>query len=241
MGSSVDSSDGESDWQDLEADEEPSIFTSFFSDETFNTAQEMLAQTKAKHNFDFLETVRRLNLDFYGAIKLVNFVRACHKKGEPVPGDISATQLDNDVYLKPVLDNDTFLYTLDEIIPENEPAQTGGEAAGGFDTAAAAAAAAAAAGGPIDSLLSRNKVLEEELETLRDQFSNYRLAVEETLDRRWGVENDDAAAASSADAGKASSKPAEKKDDSDYYFESYAAHGEYSWEHPIPRVSYIIG
>lgn len=235
MGSSVDSSDGESDWQDLEADEEPSIFTSFFSNTTFNTAQEMLAQTKAKHNFDFLETVRRLELDFYGAIKLVNFVRTCHKKGEPVPGDLSATQLDDDVYLKPVLDNDTFLYTLDEILPEDGPAQTGVEAAGGSDTAAAAA------GVPIDNLLSRNKALEEELETLRDQFANYRLAVEETLDRRWGVENDDAAAASSADAGKASSKPADKKDGSDYYFESYAAHGEYLREHLSPRMFYTIG
>lgn len=213
MSSSGESSDGESDWQDLELDEEPSIFTSFFSDETFTTAREMLDHSKTKHNFDFLETTKRLKLDFYGAIKLVNFARTCHQKGEPIPADISATHLEDDVYLKPVLDNDTFLYTLDEILPEDGQEQDGGQPA---------VEASAATGAPIDDLLSRNKALEEELETLRDQFANYRLTVEETLDRRWGVDKDDATADE-----KSSSKPVSKGDESDYYFESYAAHGEH--------------
>lgn len=221
MDSSSDSSDGESDWQDLELDEEPSIFTSFFSQDTFTSAQEMLSHTKTKHNFDFLETARRLKLDFYGAIKLVNFVRTCHQKGETVPADISTAHLDDDVYLKPVLDNDTFLYTLDEILPDGGQEQQimgDKEAESSTDT-----------GVPIDSLLSRNKALEEELETLRDHFSNYRLTVEETLDRRWGVEKDDDAAPAALAAGEGTKTPAEqapKADNSDYYFESYAAHGE---------------
>lgn len=57
------------------------------------------------------------------------------------------------------------------------------------------------------------KDLEEELERVRSQFAAYRLTVEETLDRRWGDDTEPA-------------KSAEKKDDSAYYWESYAAHGK---------------
>lgn len=198
-----DSSDGDSDWQDLEPDEELAIFTSFFDEQTFPTAPAMLAHAKKEHSFDFLNVASRLKLDFYGAIKLVNFVRTCHQKGQPLPADILSTHFEDDVYLKPVLDNDTFLYNLDEILPE--PGQTVVEAAGSSGD-----------GVNIDQLLTRNKDLEGELETLRDQFASYRLAVEQTLDRRWGVD----------DAEEKPSDSGPTKDNSDYYFESYAFHGK---------------
>jgi protein arginine N-methyltransferase 3 len=213
--SSNSSSAGESDWQDLEPDEEVTIFKSLLDDKTFGSAEEMLSHTKKEHNLDFLAVVKRLQLDFYGAIKLVNFVRSCHQKGQAVPADISSALLEDDVYLKPVLENDTFLYTLDEIIPE-------------VDEAAAAAAGEAelkdgepskAADVSIDGLLTRNKALEGELEAMRSQFANYRQAVEETLERRWGVDD--------VDEKKSVNQSAPKKTNHDYYFESYAAHGEY--------------
>ena len=205
------SSAGESDWQDLEPDEEVTIFKSLLDDKTFGSAEEMLSHTKKEHNLDFLAVVKRLQLDFYGAIKLVNFVRSCHQKGQAVPADISNASLEDDAYLKPVLENDTFLYTLDEIIPEADQAAGGeGEAKEGESSKADLS---------IDNLLTRNKALEEELEAMRSQFANYRQAVEETLERRWGVDD--------VDEKKPVSQSGDpKKSNNDYYFESYAAHGK---------------
>ena len=66
----------------------------------------------------------------------------------------------------------------------------------------------------LSALSSDDGAHQEELEQVRSQFANYRLAVQETLDRRWG--DDDEAKPP---------QPQEKKDNSNYYFESYAAHG----------------
>ena len=197
--SNASDSSGDSDWLDVEPDEEPSTIVSFFDDQTFSSPSEMLAHSKEKHHFDFLTTVRRLHLDFYGAIKLVNFVRQRVQQGLSLPDQISLQDIDDEQYLKPTLENDALLFTLDEVLEaDQEETQS--------DPNSADASA--------KELLARNSILEAELEALRAKYSNYRLAVEQTLDRRWGD-----------DAEPRRSTEAPKKDNSDYYFESYAAHG----------------
>lgn len=192
-------SSGESDWLDVEPDEEQSTVVSLFGPETFSTPSEMLEHDKTKNGFDLLVTIRRLHLDFYGAIKLINFIRHQVQQGQSLPDPISAEHIEDELYLKPVLDNDALLFNLDEIL-EGEQADN--------------AADSSLAHAPADELLARNKALEAELEAIRDQFTNYRLAVEETLDKRWGDDTD---------AGPSTSVP--KKDNSEYYFESYAHNG----------------
>lgn len=194
--SASESVSGDSDWQDVEPDEESSTVISLFDSQTFSSPSEMLAHCKEKHGFDFLATVRRLQLDFYGAIKLVNFVRQRTQQSQALPESISKEDLSDDALLKPVLENDALLFTLDEVLEADE---AGAEDAGDAST---------------KDLLSRNKALEEELETLRNQYENYRLTVEQTLDKRWAE-----------DTPKAGSSKAEKEDESAYYFESYAYHG----------------
>ncbi|KAI6780304.1 Ribosomal protein arginine N-methyltransferase-like protein [Emericellopsis cladophorae] len=184
--SASESSEG-SDWQDVEPDEEPSTVVSLFDEQTFPNPKEMLAYCKNKHNFDLLAIVKRLGLDFYGAIKLVNYVRSKVQSNQPLPEQISAKDIEDDQYLKPVLENDALLFTLDEVLEADQ------------ETTADPA--------------TRARALEEELENLRDQFANYRLTVEQTLDKRWGD-----------DAEPTPLTSAPKKDDSEYYFESYAAH-----------------
>merc|ERR1712000_335936 len=193
--SASESASGESDWQDVENDEEAQTVVSLLDDQTFSNSSEMLAHCTKKHGVYFLANVKRLQLDFYGAIKLVNFVRSQAQKGEALPESLSKEDLSSDELLKPVLENDALLFTLDEVLE-------------GADAEPSESADASAQG-----LLARNKALEEELETLRDQFANYRLTVEQTLDKRWGD-----------DAEPTPLTSAPKKDDSEYYFESYAAH-----------------
>lgn len=190
---------GEGDWQDVESDNEAISIVSLFDSKTFTSPGDMLKHCKDQHNFDLIALINRLQLDFHGSIKLVNFIRSSVKAGQPVVAqDISADSFSDDKYLKPVLENDALLFSLDDIIEE--------QAQGGADGAAQASG---------EALAAKNKDLEEELEALRSQFTNYRLAVEETLDKRWGDESQ-----------PGPSRFAEKKDNSNYYFESYAEHGE---------------
>ena len=185
---------------------------SLFDSETFQTAADMIAHCKNQHDFDLTAAIRRLNLDFLGAAKLVNFVRSRVRDHQTLPRTIALKDFDDDEYLKPVLANDALLFSLDEILEADES----NDGVGG---------AVDEPGASTRELSVRNRELEDELEAVRSHFANYRLAVEETLDRRWGD-------------GEESSQPAEapKKDTSDYYFESYAAHGE-NLNDPLPSTT----
>jgi hypothetical protein len=190
---------GEGDWQDLESDNESISIVSLFDSKTFPSTEEMLKHCKEQHNFDLTGLIRRLQLDFHGSIKLVNFIRSNVKEGKPVvANDISAGDFADDKFLKPVLENDALLFSLDEAL-EAQDDSAAGEQAKVSD----------------EALAAKNKALEEELEAVRSQFSNYRFAVEQTLEKRWGDESEPGPA-----------RAAEKKDNSNYYFESYAEHGQ---------------
>lgn len=61
-------------WSDAEEDEEETQeVISLLDDRVFPDVMSMLAHCKEKHGFDFLGVRQRLQLDFYGCIKLVNF------------------------------------------------------------------------------------------------------------------------------------------------------------------------
>ncbi|KAI1452897.1 S-adenosyl-L-methionine-dependent methyltransferase [Annulohypoxylon moriforme] len=196
-------------WSDAEEDEEETQeVISLLDDRVFPDVISMLAHCKDKHGFDFLAIRQRLQLDFYGCIKLVNFIRQRVHEGLPVTEDITWTAIDQEQYLKPVLDDDAVILALDDL-PELAPAGT--TATQGGDNAVL-----------VDDLLKRNSDLQEELERVKAQFDSYRVAVQQTLDERWG-DADQAEAESAAAAAKAGKgKGLEKKDESQYYWDSYA-------------------
>lgn len=196
------SDDGE--WLDVEPDEEAVTVVSLFDSQTFATLDEMLGHCKQHHGFDLRASLLRLQLDFLGAVKLVNFIRHRVRQGQPLPDTISLSDIQDDAYLKPVLENDAVLFSLDDIL----------------DEAAVDDGAADGTGEQTTASRLRNSQLEAELESIRDSFANYRLAVQQTLDRRWGDDDDDT---NSRPAASSSTAPA--KDSSDYYFESYAYNG----------------
>lgn len=194
-------------WSDAEEDEEETQeVISLLDDRVFPDVMSMLAHCKEKHGFDFLGVRQRLQLDFYGCIKLVNFIRQRVHEGLPVTEDIAWSAIDQEQYLKPVLDDDAVILALDDL-PELAPAaaQGGGNAV------------------LVDDLLKRNSDLQEELERVKAQFDSYRAAVSQTLDERWGdadqAEAESAAAAAKAGKGKGVEK---KVDESQYYWDSYA-------------------
>ncbi|KAK0706655.1 S-adenosyl-L-methionine-dependent methyltransferase [Lasiosphaeria miniovina] len=214
-GSSTSSSvSEEAEWLDADQDgdddddQEALAVISLVDDRVFPDATSMLAYCRDEHGLDFVGVRDRLALDFHGTVKLINFIRQRVHEGIAVSGaDITAADLDDDGYLKPVLDDDALILCLDDL---PEPAGT-------------AAAADAPHGDGVDGLLQKNAELQAQLEQLAKQFSSYRLAVQQTLDQRW-----EDAPAGTESKGKEAAKPAGEdagvvaKDESEYYFESYA-------------------
>lgn len=131
-------------------------------------------------------------------------------EGLPVTEGISWSDIDQEQYLKPVLDDDAVilgLFDLPELLPagtEKKSSADGGNAV------------------VVDDLLKSNTELREEIARVKAQFDSYRVAVQQTLDERWG-DADQAEAEASGKKGK----EGEKVDDSKYYWESYAGNGKY--------------
>ena len=87
--------------------------------------------------------------------------------GIQVSGTISKSDFEDDKFLKPVLEDDALLISLDDLPELSSPE------APAKDTE------------PSTNLVTRVSELEEELRRIQSQFDNYRSTVEETLDERW--------------------------------------------------------
>lgn len=140
-------------------------------------------------------------------------VRQQVHEGATLPNEISSTDIADDRYLKPVLDDDALILCLDDLPRSSEDASPRR-----FDNSDHAIQDSAP---DSSSLLIENSQLREKLELLSKQFQSYREAVQETLDQRWG--EDEAEGTHAQQTDKIQVK--KQRDDSDYYFESYAHNG----------------
>jgi protein arginine N-methyltransferase 3 len=194
-------------WEDAEPDEEETIFISLLDDEVFTDIMSMLNHCKDEYGFDFLEVRQRLGLDFYGNIKLVNFIRSQVHSGNPVSSDISTADFDDEKFLKSVLEDDALLFSLDEL-PEVKGGVEGGTADKGREVSRDSG-----------ELVARVSELEEELRRIQSQFDDYRFTVKQTLDERWNDKTQ-----SGPSGGGAEQE--EKRDDDSHYFSSYSYNGQ---------------
>jgi len=64
-----------------------------------------------------LTSFATLALDFYGAVKLINYLRQCQRDG--VEADFESNFSKDDKYLQPVMEKDAVLINLDEITDSN--------------------------------------------------------------------------------------------------------------------------
>ncbi|KAL4782416.1 S-adenosyl-L-methionine-dependent methyltransferase [Aspergillus varians] len=185
-------------WQDLEPDDEAQPVVDLFSDKIYPDVRSMLKESKEKHNFDLRKIKKELDLDFLDTIKLVNYIRSLVKDGNITPDVSSKDKFQDEIYLKPVLEDDALLYSLDDIEDEES------EEAGGTQA-------------------ERQVVeLQEELERLQIQFSEYRHAVQKSLEEQLTKEDVKLVSNPNQSADRVSSKV--EAIDSDY-FSSYAYNG----------------
>ncbi|KAK8086845.1 hypothetical protein PG994_001819 [Apiospora phragmitis] len=204
---SSDSREDEEGWNDVEEDEETQEVISLLDDRVFPDVVTMLAHCKEAHKFDFLALRQKLRLDFHGCVKLVNYIRQRVHEGLPVSEqDITKALIEDDQYLKPVLEDDAVIIGLFDL-PELEPEQ---------------APASGAESSAVDDLLKRNADLQEEISRITAQFESYRATVSETLDQRWGDAAEAEAAASKDKALTVAAGKKKPEDASKYYWESYA-------------------
>jgi type I protein arginine methyltransferase len=117
-----------------------------------------------------------VELDFYGRIRLVNYIRSEVAKGNKHP-DISNTSLFlDDKYLQPVIEDDALLFSLDELDDE-QPVPDQNMTAIVEDSAMKSSDS--------EDLVSRIKKLEDQLGKVTTQFAEYRTFVQDIIDKRW--------------------------------------------------------
>lgn len=108
-------------WEDAEPDDEETIYVQcLLCDSTFSAVNIMLDHCKGDHGFDFLAIRSRYNLDFYGTIKLVNYLRSNGIPDLNTAGGQLPSLWTDERYLQPVLENDPMLFSLDDIIDFGE-------------------------------------------------------------------------------------------------------------------------
>jgi protein arginine N-methyltransferase 3 len=91
------------------------------------TSSECFIHTKNAHAFDFHAIKLALKLDFYGCMRLVNYVRSNNTSSQEAVITQSELWLDNDKYLMPVLEDDPLLFAFEEEDDSEEQQQEADE------------------------------------------------------------------------------------------------------------------
>ena len=151
-------------------------------------------------------------MDFIGTIKLINYIRTQVKAGNTNPDVSSKKKFDDDAYMKPALEDDALLYSLDDI-EDNEAEATGGSDA------------------------ERRVIeLQEDLERLQSQFSEYRLAVQQSMEEQLSKEDEDLSSSASTGPVKTTSRIEAAESD---YFSSYSYNGVFFYYPCVFKLSLI--
>ncbi|KAL9602225.1 MAG: hypothetical protein Q9219_001949 [cf. Caloplaca sp. 3 TL-2023] len=107
--------DDEDEWRDIEPDYVVASYIGFGGNTTFRDIREFLVDAKENHDIDLIEMRNTNNLDTFGMIKLINYVRAQMNRGLFRPDMSPQSFLEGDQYLKPVLEDDALLYSIDDL------------------------------------------------------------------------------------------------------------------------------
>lgn len=130
----------------------------------------------------------------------MNYIRSEVQKGNKTPDVSSKSAFDDDSYLKPVLDDDALLYSLEDLTDDS-----------------------AEEGNNEKTADKRVAELEEELELLRGQFANYRLAVQTSMNEQLQATDDSIPAKPVATKSEAATRI---EDADEGYFTSYSTNSE---------------
>ncbi|KAL8648449.1 MAG: hypothetical protein Q9226_005987 [Calogaya cf. arnoldii] len=103
-------------WKDIEPEDFSTSFVSFGGNTRFSDLKDFLQDAKKNHGVDLLALTIRHGLETYGMIKLINYVREQVSQGPFRPDVSPETFLEGDRYMKPFMDDDALLYSIDDIL-----------------------------------------------------------------------------------------------------------------------------
>jgi protein arginine N-methyltransferase 3 len=141
----------------------------------------------------------------------VNYIRDQVKSGNLKPDVSSAAVFADDKYLRPVLEDDALLFSLDDLSDELPVTESTAPAESGKEQETSSA--------------DRIAELERQLQTVSSQFSEYRHQVEETLEKRWNDAEGTSRSKQSTSTENAGDAKPEGIDFEGDYFESYSYNG----------------
>ncbi|XP_044126364.1 protein arginine N-methyltransferase 3 [Bufo gargarizans] len=128
-----DLSDGEDDgaWDDEDDGGAGLEVRCLFCDRTRSSPEEIFTHCRAQHQFDIQQIISRHGLDFYGYVKLINFIRSTSCAAESLTEVTDPKPWDKEEYFRPVIPDDGLLqYDFEDMDHDNEKssnAKTGAE------------------------------------------------------------------------------------------------------------------
>ena len=195
-----------------------------FCAEVLATNAAVKAHFASAHAFDFRAVSARLGLDFYGQMRLINFIReriAAGEKAETLTAVLNAPTAEarhapllaflfdgSETHFKPFLADDSLLFSLPRNArqPDEEADEDDEEEAKVAEAAASSFDSSAPPGLPnLSALLRENQSLRNELESMAEAMTTMQAALKRVA---FQDEADSDAAPALATAGASSSAPA---------------------------------
>ncbi len=111
----------EEEWSDVEEEGEVLEHRSvcLFCDQTFELTDEAIKHMTGKHDFNIIRFCHEKKIDFYGYIKLVNYLRA-NKVESKLARQLESKEFDDEKYFRPVLEDDMLLQIDSELLESSE-------------------------------------------------------------------------------------------------------------------------
>ncbi|KAM4720800.1 protein arginine N-methyltransferase 3 [Rhinophrynus dorsalis] len=111
-------------WEDEEGDTKAEV-RCLFCERLFISAEEAFSHCKSQHQFNIHSVVRKYSLDFYGYIKLINFVRATGCTAESLDKVSGPQPWDKEEFLMPVIKDDPLLqFDIDDLEDDSNVPQS---------------------------------------------------------------------------------------------------------------------
>ncbi|KAJ8099172.1 S-adenosyl-L-methionine-dependent methyltransferase [Lipomyces tetrasporus] len=184
-----------------------------FCEITFDDSDAVWDHCVKDHDFDFKKLRRGLGLDFFGKVKLINYVRSQVKAGNQPELNRPELFLEDSQFLKPTLQDDALLFGIQD--DDSEEEEDDPDVLYEKEQLAEVARENA----------ERVKVLQKQLQELQFQFDEYKDIVRTVLNRDLDSDSgSDSGCGSPEGPSRASRKRVGNKysNEDDHYFESYA-------------------
>ncbi|KAL9638969.1 MAG: hypothetical protein Q9204_001296 [Flavoplaca sp. TL-2023a] len=206
--------DDEDEWKDVESEDFGTSFVSFGGKNQCADLKDFLQDAKANHGVDLLGLRNRhgmvrmhrvcipgKRLETYGMIKLINFIREQVSQGLFRPDVSPETFLEGDRYMKPFLEDDALLYSIDDIL-DLDPQTI---------QSSANKSKQKLSDGDIQELLKQNDQLREQVKYYRNAYQEAYLENLDLKERRGSEPREH----------DCNGQQAKEKDHDTHYFSSY--------------------